>query len=190
MHLVAELENGETLKGQNHFSENGSSLPSPIKNIYLSSSLENLEPSSAQAREKLRNIISRAQLICFPMGSFYSSVIVNLLPDGVCRAVNNNSCPKIYIPNTGNDREQSGRTLNELVEILVKFLRRGAGAGAIDKLLNFILVDTVSGVYPEPYDMGKIKSMGIGVIDTQLISRRSSPYIDEDLLSSALLSLV
>jgi len=190
MHLIAELENGDVLKGQNHFRGNGASLPAPIKDVYLSNSMKYLEPASIQIREKLRNIILRARLICYPMGSFYSSLIANLLPDGVCRAIGKNDCPKVYIPNTGDDPEQFGRSLNELVEILAKFLLRGGRYGSVHKLLNFVLVDTVNGRYPEPYNLDQIRSMGIEVIDTKLISERSAPYIDEDLLSFALLSLV
>ena len=51
-------------------------------------------------------------MICYPIGSFYSSVIANLLPDGVARAVAENDCPKIFIPNTGVDKEMLGRTWN------------------------------------------------------------------------------
>jgi 2-phospho-L-lactate transferase/gluconeogenesis factor (CofD/UPF0052 family) len=50
----------------------------------------------------MNDLIREAELICYPMGSFYSSLIANLLPKGVGKAVSRNPCPKVFIPNTAN----------------------------------------------------------------------------------------
>ena len=52
-----------------------------------------------------------AGAICYPMGSFYTSVLANLLPQNVGRAVAAVQCPKIFIPNTGTDAELHGLTV-------------------------------------------------------------------------------
>ncbi len=191
LHLMAELENGDMLSGQNLFSGNDIGLPSPIKKIYLSESLEQANPTTPPIRKKITNLISQTELICYPMGSFYSSIIANLLPGGVCKAISENDCPKVYVPNAGLDPEQHGLTLDSMVETLIAYLKQGhESVPPVKTLLNFVLVDLGQENYPGPYELKKIEQMGVEIIDTQLVSEKSKPYIDEDLLSSALLSLV
>ena len=54
-------------------------------------------------RDKVRNRILAADLICYPVGIFYSSVIANLLPKGVGDAILALTRPNVYIPNGGTD---------------------------------------------------------------------------------------
>ena len=67
---------------------------------------------------------TRADFICHPRGSQYSSLIANLLPKGVGAAISSADCPKIFIPNTGSDPEQNGMTLTGMVRTLIKLLKK------------------------------------------------------------------
>jgi hypothetical protein len=58
-----------------------------------------------------------------------------------------------------------------------------------EKLLNFVLVDSSKGNYPEGLSAGLLRHLGIELIDVKLVSQQSAPYYDNDLLVSALLSL-
>lgn len=69
-------------------------------------------------------LIGSADLICYPVGSFFSSVLANLLPRGVGGRVVARHCPKIYVPNPGRDLEMSGYSLSGAVERLLEFVRR------------------------------------------------------------------
>ena len=60
---------------------------------------------------------------------------------------------------------------------------------SINDVLNFILVDSVNGIYPGGVDKKAINKLGIQVIDCELVSEKSSPYLDPKLLFQALLSL-
>ncbi|MBI4667177.1 MAG: GAK system CofD-like protein [Nitrospinae bacterium] len=188
-HLAVELENGDVIVGQHLFTgkENGPIL-FPIRNMYTTRNLASEEPVDVGIRRKTEEMIGQAELICYPMGSFYSSVVANLLPSGVGRCVTMNECPKVYIPNSGHDPEQVGMTVGDCVETLVKYLAR-SGGGKIDRLLNYVVVDTVNGSYPWPLELEHVREMGITVIDTPLISEQSGPYYDEKLLLPVLLSL-
>lgn len=72
--------------------------------------------------EGLDSLIDVAEIICYPMGSFYSSIVANLLPGGVGTAVAANPCPKVFVPNTVPDAEQSGMSMSDAVGTLVRSL--------------------------------------------------------------------
>jgi CofD-related protein of GAK system len=98
-----------------------------VKDLYPSTSSSEEERQESQSchidRLSAELVSSTADLICFPMGSFFASILVNVLPRGVGRAIVERKCPKIYIPNTGYDPEMSGRTLAECVSLLIDMIR-------------------------------------------------------------------
>ena len=59
-----------------------------------------------------------------------------------------------------------------------------------ENLLNIVLLDSQRGDYPGGPCIEALERMGITVIDTRLISEQSAPYYDNELLVTALLSLV
>jgi CofD-related protein of GAK system len=188
-HLVADLENGQQIIGQHLMT--GKEVPiitSPIKKLYLSKQLHNYEPATTRLRKRNRKLIEQADLICYPPGSFFSSLLANLLPEGVGKAISNSGCPKVYIPNLGNDPEQLGMTLTSSLEILLSYLQKDIKEQQVNKFINFILVDSKNGYYPGgiPYDL--IDKLGIVLIDTKLIIK-GDKYYDDGKLVSTLLSL-
>ncbi|MFP3427373.1 2-phospho-L-lactate transferase CofD family protein, partial [Pseudoalteromonas sp. SIMBA_162] len=75
-------------------------LDSPIARMRLAAAEgDHHVPVVPELHANNRQLIESAELICFPPGSFSSSVLANLLPKGVGRAVLANPCPKVYIPN-------------------------------------------------------------------------------------------
>ncbi|BBM84324.1 GAK system CofD-like protein [Candidatus Uabimicrobium amorphum] len=192
-HLVAELENGQILVGQHVITgKETSKIPSPIKRIYLTDSLESREEVQPIVHEKIIKTIKKAELICYPMGSFYSSLIVHFLPQKTAEAIVQNSCPKILILNYGQDPEQLGMTPCSMVKTLLSYLQRDfCEEVPIDKLLNFVLVDSSSNEYPNiEKNIQEIQKMGIQVIDTPLISEKSKPLLDATKLIDILLSFI
>ncbi len=192
LHLGADLKDGTQVIGQHRLTgKEVEPLTSPIRRLFLSSERDDAVEVRPQLGKKSRKLIESADLICYPPGSFYSSVLVNLLPEGVGRAVATNDCPKVYVPNLGNDPEQVGMSVGQMLDTLLRPLWLDTGGDiAANALLNFVLVDTRNGVYPSRLPKKKLQSMGIQLIDTKLVSKRSSPYYDNELLVSALLSLV
>lgn len=195
-HLAAELENGETVLGQHRMT--GKEEPpttSPIVRLGLSEQRDTHVPVTAQLRDINRQLIHSAELICYPPGSFYSSLIANLLPAGVGQAIRDNANPKVFIPNTGIDPEQLGMSLERQLETLIDQLRLDTGdAATTSELLNFVLLDSERGDYTSDDSIAELANRwaerGVTMIDTRLISESSAPYYDNDLLACALLSLV
>ncbi|MCP4278156.1 MAG: GAK system CofD-like protein, partial [Gammaproteobacteria bacterium] len=191
LHLGADLADGSQVIGQHRLTgKEVAPLSSPIKKLFLSQSRGSLIPATTQLRKKKRKLIESAELICYPPGSFYSSLLANLIPAGVGRAIASNDCPKVYIPNLGSDPEQIGMSSKQMVHVLLNQLRADVSASCpSDKLLNFVLVDSKNGHYPSEFSTGLLKKLGVELIDMKLISKQSTPYYDNDLLVSALLSL-
>lgn len=191
LHLIAELDNGESVIGQHHLTgKETAKITSPVKNLFLSSCLESKTPAETAIDESSVQLIETAELICYPPGSFFSSVIANLLPKGVASAIASNRCPKIYIPNQGNDPEQLGMTLQDSIDSLLSHLRKDSDDElAAEQLLNFILIDSKNGDYPGGIPFHKLSELGILVIDTELITERFKPLYDNTKLVNALLSM-
>ncbi|MCU7919502.1 MAG: GAK system CofD-like protein [Candidatus Thiodiazotropha sp. (ex Epidulcina cf. delphinae)] len=190
-HLTAELDNGRRIIGQ-HLLTGKEVVPltSSVRRLSLSKRLDKLVPVKSQLRKKNHKLIQQAELICYPPGSFYSSLIANLLPQGVAASISANDCPKVFIPNLGPDPEQIGMSLNAALQRLMEYLHADAPEGCTnEKLLNFVLIDRKNGFYPSGLSDKLVRELPVQVIETPLISKRSAPFYDSEMLVSALLSL-
>jgi len=139
-----------------------------------------------------KELISTCDLIVFPMGSFFGSILPNLLPVGVGRSIYKSNSPKIYVPNTGNDAEMHGYVLSELIQSIVrmveddilrelkeeddeKVVKSTNGKSFINPrdIVNYVLVDTENCNYCVPIDKENIEAMGIIVMDLPLVGAHS-----------------
>jgi len=191
LHLVADLEDGSQIIGQHRLTgKEVEHISSPIKKITLSQQTSQLVAAHPEISQKNRKLIDQADLICFPPGSFYSSLIANLLPNGVCRAISNNPAPKVFIPCLGQDPEQFGLSTSRSLDVLLHYLKLGAGQDCPNnRLLNYVLMDSHNGNYASTVSQSRMDKLGIKLIDTTLITKQSAPYYDPDLLVGTLLSL-
>ena len=191
-HLAAELEDGSQIIGQHQLTgKEFSPITSGIKKLRLSADLHSMRRVTSKLRKRNRRLISSAELICYPPGSFYSSLVANLLPYGVSDSIAANPCPKIYIPNRGKDPEQIGMTLNDQIDILLERLQ-GQFEQSIkpSQLLNFVLYDSSHSDADYQIDAARFAKHGIQVIDTPLISPDQPEVYDNDKLVQALISFV
>ena len=192
LHLVAKLENGNLVLGQHNLT--GKEVPpitSKVKELFLSEDLSNPEPVRPVIRDKVKKLILEAELICYPIGSFYSSLIANLLPAGVGKTISQSTCPKVFVPNTGKDPESFGLTIYEMVQKIIYYLRQDAPDSSPMQLLNFILVDENLKLYPGG-NVSKLDFMqfGVEIVQCKLVSKESYPYIDPELLVKTLFSII
>lgn len=191
LHLAAELEGGEVIVGQHNLTgKEAPPLSKPIKRFFFTESLENIIEVDVGIRPIILELISQADLICFPMGSFYSSLIANCLPSGMGEAISSNPCPKVFVPNTAPDPELLEKSLTDQVRELLFYLRQGEdGTFHDNQLLNYVLMDENFSKYPGNLGPESLSGTGIEIIKCRLINRKSNPFIDEKLLVGTLLSL-
>ncbi|MFO7860560.1 MAG: GAK system CofD-like protein [Desulfosalsimonas sp.] len=190
-HLVAELDSGALRVGQHQFTgKQTEPINEEIKRVYLASNKKSPEPVEVQIRSKMRELIRSADLICYPMGSFYSSLIANLLPSGVGDAICGVRCPKIFVPSTYPDPELRGLDPTRQTEILLSYLKADdPGRIQNPQVLDAVLVDRKNGQYTAPVDEKKLNEMQVRVIDYGLVSHQSRPAVDAGRLAQCLLSL-
>jgi CofD-related protein of GAK system len=192
LHLSAELADGTVVVGQHHITSREVPLAAPIRELRLTSTIDAPEQlAHVTIDERTAELIGEAELICFPVGSFWTSVMACLLPRGVGRAVARAECPKVYVPNCGMDPEELGLPPHDQVKVLLEQLRRDAGEDTpTQSLLHLVLVDSQRGEYAGGLDMAAIDALGVEVVDTPLVSEESAPLIEPRRLVELLLSLV
>lgn len=138
----------------------------------------------------VRGLVAQAELICFPMGSFYFSLAANCLPGGMGEAISQNPCPKVFVPNTSPDPELFGKSLADQVREFLFYLRQGETSTFENRqLLNYVLLDESFPVYPGDLGGKELDGTGAKVIKCKLIKRSTYPLLDETLLVKALLSV-
>jgi CofD-related protein of GAK system len=191
LHLCADLEDGTRVLGQHRLTgKEVAPLQSRVSELYLVQGLDAPLRARSAIGEKVRSSIAAAELLCFPMGSFYSSVVANLLPEGVGRAIAAAGAPRVYVPNTGIDPEQYGMSLADSLAQLARYVRRDAGADVpLGRIVNWVLLDREPRNYAVEVDLERIESMGVRVISLDLVTESSHPQLDPQRLAEALLSL-
>lgn len=191
LHLRAELQDGSQVVGQHRITgKEVAPLRAPIARLSLCESLDDPLPATASLTKRNRKLIQQADLICYPPGSFYSSLMANLLPEGVGRAIAYNDCPKVYIPNQGSDPEQLGMTLEDSLSALLQQLLSDLPVGTPPRdVLNFLLVDSENGHYSGGIPYAWLSARGIEVIDIRVIDKAAGGWYDRERLVAALLSL-
>ncbi|MFM9270760.1 GAK system CofD-like protein [Halomonas elongata] len=191
-HLAATLTDGCQVLGQHRITgKEVAPLVTPIARLGLSADRDTYEPATAKLHKRNQRLIASAELICYPPGSFYSSLLANLLPHGVGRAIHANRCPKVFIPNSSPDPEQTGMDLERQITTLLDTLHRDIGETCpARELLDFVLIDSERGDYPGQLSPDFLAELGVTLIDTRLIGENHAPLYDPDLLVTALLSLV
>lgn len=193
LQLEVLLESGRTIIGQHCFTgKEAAEIDSPIKAIKLSGEADDIDTLDAsKVCKETRKLIDSAELLVFPPGSFYSSVIANLLPKGVDKALAKNLSPKVYVPSLGTDLETLGMTLVDQVQVLNEHL-----SGTLEPLsskrssIDFLLFDSrllsVSADQIETIS----DEMGIQIIDLDLAPEGADTQRYDDVkLAEALLGL-
>lgn len=189
-HLAAELQDGRILVGQHHFA----ALPQAVRRLFLTVHDPDhgvCEATSCRPRINTRaaTAICLAGAICYPMGSFYSSVLANLLPEGVGRSIAAAGCPKIFIPNSGGDKECPSCTIAGQAELLLQALRRDVPDAPASRLLTHVLIDSRQGIYGGLEDLSLLRKQGMTIIDAAVVMPDEPQRHDPQAVCAALLHI-
>ena len=141
--IGADLIDGSRVIGQKEMTgKENAAITSPIRQLFLTQNGQRLDGDQIILPDRNRQLIEQADLICFPPGSLYSSVIANLLPCDTASSIAQRNVPKVYLPSLGTDSECPGCTLVENVEALLGALRADAGSSyPTSALLTMVLCD-------------------------------------------------
>lgn len=182
--LQAEMSDGTLVTGE-------SEIPGARKRIRTMHML----PADAPAAQAAVEAIRKADVLVFGPGSLYTSVIPNLLVDGIRQAVIDSKAVKIYICNVMTQPgETDGYGAYEHVRALIDHV------GV--QFLDFVIVNDQEialaklrpyqeeGSMPVTPDVTKIRNLGITVVPARLISRNDLVRHDPRKLSRVLIALI
>ena len=154
-----------------------------------------MEPADAPATASAVEAILNADILIFGPGSLYTSVIPNLLVEGIRDAVIKSEAVKIYICNVMTQPgETDGYGAFEHVQALIQH------AGV--QFLDYVIVNdqrvtaaqlaqyNEKGSMPVTSDVKKIERLGIQVIPTRLISNKDLVRHNPQKLAQVIISLV
>ena len=198
LHLAAELEDGSVVVGQHHFKD----LSGAVRRLFLTvhepdrnhdGSKKPQTPCRPPLAPASAAYLRSAGAICYPMGSFYTSVLANLLPQGVGSTVAEADCPKIFIPNSGSDAELLGLSVAGQAAMILRHLREDAPEAPNERLLHHVLIDSRHGRYEG--GLGEevrksISDMGLNIVDRHIVCENNPQYHEPELTARALLDLL
>jgi CofD-related protein of GAK system len=214
LHLKAEFEDGSSWVGQSRITSR--SHP-PVKRLAIVEkrpgpplvkvdSSPDGEPADAAAEEECPEVqpplnplaetaIRRSSLICYAMGSFYTSIISNTLATGLGAAIRETMRPKVFIANLTRDAETQGLTVSGMLRELYRYLR--ASDPVPGQLAEYIQYALVSDHGPSsaggrvPVDLDAIRALGVEPIVLPLESQDPAEQgqHDPELVAAVLLSL-
>lgn len=180
------LADGQTVVGQEKFK----SLPAPIRDIFFAGQGDGKATLSAPPAitERAAQLLARASIICYPPGSFFSSVLVNLMCAGAPEAIAANPCPKIFIPNSGPDPETKGMGVLAQARLILKTLTGWEDAPP-KGLLDYVLVDSENGWYGPDLagDLRSLETMGVKILDRKVVcENRPERHLPKNVAESVL----
>lgn len=142
--LVAEYEDGTKLVGENSIDE--IEKQKRIKRLYLN--------KKASANTDALKAISEAEYIILGPGDIYTTILQNILVDGIPQEIQKSKAKIIYITNLMSKKGQTrGYTQKEILKILEDYLGR---------MVDVILCN--NGVYPESI-LEKYKKVGESILE-------------------------
>ena len=171
MKLGAEFEDGRTVHGESNIPE----AHGQIKRLFTM-------PADCEALPEAIAAIDDADLIILGPGSLYTSVIPNLLVNGIVEAIVKAKAKKIYVCNI---MTQPGETTDYTVASHVNALFKHAkGKKIVDAVLvNNKLPENISegyakiGSIPVRLDMENIAPIGIEVVSQKLIQENKEGLV-------------
>lgn len=117
--LNAVLKNGNIIHGESHIGSHRCGKGVGIDRVFI-------EPKNPKALEQAIEAIENADVIVLGPGSLYTSIIPNLLVDGVVDAIKNSTAIKIYVCNIMTQPgETEGYTASDHLRAIEKHSYRG-----------------------------------------------------------------
>lgn len=169
--LEATFENGTAVVGESLIADFKKAQDCRIRKVRLLPENPMATPSALEA-------IREANLIVLGPGSLYTSVIPNLLVDGVAQSICESDALKMYVGNImTQDGETEGMTLSDHVAALLEH----SGTGLIDLCVaNSSPVDPAmvqrykaEDADPIVVDRERIEAMGVEVVERPMLSGTS-----------------
>lgn len=182
--LCARMEDGRVIRGE-------SSIPRAngvIQQVYL-------DPPGAKPTPEVLSNLRLADAVVLGPGSLFTSVIPNLLVEGVEDVLRQLTVPKIYVCNV---MTQPGETDGFGAADHLEALEKHIGAGLVDTIVvniatpseEMVKLYEEAGAEPVDPQLDRLERMGVKVVGANLLSDRDVVRHDSDRLATALIDLL
>jgi uncharacterized cofD-like protein len=187
--LVALLEDGTTVEGESLIGSHHQVHPGRIEHIRLN-------PADAVPLPPVLDAIKTADLIVLGPGSLYTSILPNLLVDGVSQAIRQSKAARVYVCNVMTQPgETDGFTVSDHVQALSKHVGEDlfdyclVNCGEVDPPLLERYRD--DGADLVMVDLSRLKKMGIKVVESDVVEVRDR-FVrhDPDKLAQAVMDIL
>jgi len=175
--LSARTEDEETIHGESNITERGGA----IREVYL-------QPGNVQANPEVIRAILNADLIVVGPGSLFTSVLPNLLVEGIRQAIAVSSALKVYVCNVAT---QHGETDSYAVSDHFRALMRHTGRNLFDYVLaNSNVREPLPDVWhSEPVRVDDLSLDGARVTIADVVSVENRYHHDPKKLADTLIRL-
>lgn len=181
--LCARFVDGSTVRGE-------SAIPRErklIESVFI-------DPELCRPPAEVLAVLAEADAIVLGPGSLYTSVIPNLLVEGVVDALRHSSAPKIYVCNV---MTQPGETDGKGAADHLEAIAQHAGARLIDYALVNLAVPQkllhkyrARGAYPVEPQLDRVEALGVEPVGANLISETDLVRHDSDRLARTIIDLI
>lgn len=184
LRLVAEMTDGSLIEGESQIPLAGK----VIKRLAIS-------PGDATPVQASLEAIREADACILGPGSLYTSVLPNLLVNGVAEALRQSQAVKIYICNV---MTQPGETDHYTASEHVKAIFDHVGPGVVDYVVvnvqgvaqNLRETYAIQGAYPVEADIAELEALGVKVVEANIISETNLVRHDPVKLSRTIMTMV
>ena len=182
--LSAKMKEGIVIKGETEITQSSK----VIDKIYL-------EPSPVLPLPETLEAIQRAEVIVLGPGSLYTSIICNLLVEGIPEAIINSRALKIYVCNLMTQKgETDNYTASQHLKEVVKYL----GSNCVNYIIaNSAKIDTKlkkryaqEGSYQVEVDESEILKTGVKLISRELWLSQNLARHDSNMLAQTIIDLI
>lgn len=134
LHLSARLSDGRHQSGQHRLTGKGNApIKNAIEELRFCAGVDDTSTAQCALEPDLRQAICAAKLVILCPGSFYTSLLAQLMPEGTTVALAASRAEIVYVPNLGEDPELLGQSPQSALLRLQETLRPAR--------LNKILMD-------------------------------------------------
>lgn len=181
--LCARLKEGRCVRGESDIPK----AHGAVSEVYL-------EPRRCRPPAEVLKVIAEADLIVLGPGSLYTSVIPNLLVEGVAEAVRSCPAPKVYVCNV---MTQPGETDGYSAADHLEALHRHVGGSLVDyAVVNVAPPNRLlskyekEGAYPVKPDLPRVRELGVEPIPANLMNEDSLVRHDPVTLAETILEVM
>jgi len=164
--LCAETDNGNTILGEFNIGHRSTDDKSKINRVFFN------QPNVKPLGEAIEAIMD-ADIVVLGPGSLYTSIIPNLLVDGVCDALLKTKAIIVYVCNVMTQPcETEGYTLSDHIKAIEKHSKKG--------VIDYCVVNTAS--IPEELKVRYLKDGAELVrVDTEIVGKMGIEIVTGDL---------